>query len=577
MDKHAAALIIEEIGTLMELQGENPFRARAFYNAARALEQVEGEFDALVAEGKLEQVRGFGPATIAVARELAETGASSVHHELRSRTPDGLFDLLRIPGLGAKRVHLLHTQLGVESLDDLERAAEEDRIASLPGFGQRTQAKLLEGIAYLRSQMGRSRQPEAWAIAAALTEFLSARAGVVRVEIAGELRRRLETVRGVDVVAVVSEQAAPVITAFLEIPGARGGERVGASGARVRLGDGIEARLTCVPPDAFAAALLYATGSDAHVAAVVARAEAQGYRLNEFGLWRGEERVPVSDEATLYRVLGLDYIEPELREAGFEVALAAEGGLPTLVALTDLRGCFHCHTSYSDGRASLTEMAMAAKARGWRYLGIADHSRAAAYAGGLSVEQIERQHAEIDAWNAEHGHELWLFKGMETDILPDGRLDYADEEDVLGRFDYVVGSVHSSFSLSEAEMTQRIIRAMEDPHLTLLGHPTGRLLLGREGYPIDMDAVIDAAADAGVGIEINANPNRLDMDWRHWRRAKERGILTAINPDAHSTQGLGDVEYGIGVARKGWLTAADVINTWPLDEVRRHFAEGRRR
>ncbi|MFW6078268.1 MAG: PHP domain-containing protein, partial [Gemmatimonadota bacterium] len=363
----------------------------------------------------------------------------------------------------------------------------------------------------------------------------------------------------------------------LELPGAARGERVGETAARARLTDGVEVRVRCAPADAFAAAWVHATGSEAHVERLAARAASRGLRLNEYGLWRGEERVAVADEAALYDALGLGYIEPELREGDGEVeAAAGEGELPGLVDLDDLRGCFHCHTTYSDGHATVREMAEAAAERGWRYLGLADHSQAAAYAGGLSPEGIERQHEEIDAWNAERGDELWLFKGIEADILPDGRLDYDDLGDaVLGRFDYVVGSIHSSFGLSEAEQTKRVLRAMENPHLTFLGHPTGRILLSREGYAIDLDAVIEAAAERGVGIEINANPRRLDLDWRRWRRARALGVRTAINPDAHSVDGLDHVRWGVGVARKGWLGPDDVVNAWDLDAVRRHLAEAR--
>lgn len=577
MDKHAIALVLDEIGTLMELQGENQFRARAFYNAARALEGVVDDVAELARTSELAGVRGLGPTTVEVVRELVTTGRSSLYEELRERTPDGLIELLAVPGLGARRIHTLHAQLGIESLDDLERAASEGRIAELPGFGAKTQEKLLEGVAFVRSMAGRRRQPEAWAAAGWVCGLLEGHEAVERIKAAGPLRRRMETVDGIDLVAASSDVAAAV-AAFLELPGVARGERDGERGARARLADGLELRLRCVPPQEFAPQLVFATGSAEHWQALCRRAEGLGLRLDERGLWRGRERLAPDEEAAIYDALGLPLIAPELREGQGEVEAAAAGTLPRLVALDDLQGCFHCHTTYSDGRASVQEMAEAARERGWRYLGLADHSQAAAYAGGLSPDAVARQHEEIDAWNAEHGAEIWLFKGVEADILADGRLDYADlEEDVLGRFDYVVGSIHSSFGLSEAEQTARVLRAMENPHLTFLGHPTGRLLLSREGYRIDLDAVIEAAAERGVGIEINANPRRLDMDWRLWRRAREKGVRTAINPDAHSTGGLDDVRFGAAVARKGWVAPEDVVNTWDLQAVKDYFAHGRRK
>src|SRR5690606_31619453 len=302
--------------------------------------------------------------------------------------------------------------------------------------------------------------------------------------------------------------------------------------ATARLAEGAMLAVSCAAPGSFAAALLHATGSEEHWAALVERAASLGMQLTPGGLLRDGAPVAAEDEAALYAALELTFVPPELREGRGELEAAAAGALPRLVAYEDLRGCFHCHTTYSDGKATLREMAEAARARGWRYLGLADHAQYAAYAGGLEPDDIARQHEEIDEWNAEHGDSLWIFKGIEADILPDGRLDYADlDEDVLARFDYVVGSIHSSFGLSEREQTERMIRAMENPHLTFLGHPTGRLLLSRQPYAINMDAIIDAAAERGVAIEINANPRRLDMDWRLWRRAKEKGVRTGINPD----------------------------------------------
>lgn len=578
MDRHAIAAVLDEIGVLLELLGEDRFRARAFRSAARAVEGVQEDVAVLALSGRLGAVRGIGPGTAAVVRELLETGASRLHEELRARTPPSLFALLAIPGLGARRVHLLHAGLGITTIEELERAAVRGRVSRLAGFGKKIEAQILEGIGFLREVAGRRRQPEAFEAAGQVTGFLGSVAGVERIALAGELQRRLETVAGIDVV-VATGAAAPVIEAFRGIPGVvPAAERTRDGRASARLPDGFEVRLLCVPPEEFGAACVHATGSPAHVAALAARARALGLRLDRHGVGRGRRRVDAPDEEAVYRALELQYVPPELREGRGEVEEAAEGRLPRLVAYEDLRGTFHCHTVHSDGRATVAEMAQAARERGWRYLGIADHSPAASYAGGLSAADVERQHREIDDWNREHGAELWLFKGTEADILPDGRLDYDDAGDaVLDRFDYVVGSVHSSFELTEQEMTRRVLRAMENPHLTFLGHPTGRLLLARRPYRIDVEAVIAGAAERGVDIEINADPQRLDLDWRHWPAARARGVRTAINPDAHSTAGLASVVYGVHVARKGGLTPDDVVNCWELERVREHFERGRTR
>ncbi len=567
MDKHVIAAVLTEIGTLMELRGENPFRARAFYGAARVIEGLTGDIAELVRTGALAKIKGIGPATAEVARELVETGISTVHRELREATPPGLFEVLEVPGLGAKRIHTLHKELGIASLDDLERAAVEGRIAGLAGFGAKTQEKILEGVAFLRSVAGRRRWPEAHAIAVAAAGALGSVPGVRRVEVAGGVRRLMETVDRVEIL-VEADDATAVLAAVGSLPGVAEVRPAGDDAVAARLAEGATLFVRCATPTSFAAALLHATGGEEHWAALAERAASLGLELTPGGLLRDGSPVGAEDEAALYAALGLAYVPPELREGRGEVEAAAAGSLPRLVAYEDLQGCFHCHTTYSDGRATLREMAEAARARGWRYLGIADHSRAAAYAGGLSPDDVRRQHDEIDAWNEEHGRELWLFKGIEADILPDGRLDYADgDEEVLASMDYVVGSVHSSFGLSQSEQTERVLRAMENPYLTFLGHPTGRLLLSRRGFAIDLDAVIDAAAERGVAIEINANPHRLDMDWRYWRDAKAKGVRTAINPDAHSVEGLDDVRYGVGVARKGWLGVEDVVNAWGVGEV----------
>jgi len=571
VDKAVAALVLEEIAALLALQDAEPFRVRAYRTAARAVDQATGDLDRLLAEGELAEIPGLGPGTISVIRELVETGRSRLYDQLRAETPAGIVQLRGVSGLGPKRVRTLHDELGVETLEELRAAAESGRIARLKGFGPATQRRILDGIDFVAESSGRRRQPEAHGTAHRLIAHLES-LDVRAVRLAGEIRRGCETVGGIDLLVVSGDRDA-VLDAFVALPPLTLAERVGDSRARAAMADGATLRLRCVPPEEAPAAWVAETGSPAHVERLRERAATLGFRLDDRGLWRheGGERVPVADEEALYAALELEWVPPELREGTDEVERAAEGRLPRLVRYDDLRGTFHCHTTWSDGRATVAEMAEAARARGWRYLGIADHSANASYAGGLSVDEVRGQQREIDRWNADRGAELHLFKGVEADILNDGTLDYPD--DVLDSFDYVVGSVHSAFRMTEPEMTGRITRALSDPRLTILGHPTGRLLLTREPYAVDMAAVIDAVAAAGAAIEINGDPHRMDMDWRYWPAARDRGVRCAIDPDAHSAAGLGAVVYGVSMARKGGLEPADVINTWELERVESYLGE----
>ena len=568
------ALFLAEIGTLLELNGRDTFRARAFTNAARALDGSDADLLSLAREDRLVSLRGIGPGIASVVREYVLTGRSEMYEELRAATPIALYDLLRVQGLGAKRIHQLHEALGIEDLDSLEAAASEGKIAALPGFGAKTEAKILAGIEFARSNRQLRRYPEALEIAVRILEWLRERPEVERAEIAGALRRRMEVVDRIDLVAA-SHECETVLEAFAALHGAHALEADPPGEATLRLSDGITARLRCVVPAEFVAAMVWETGSDAHLRGLEEAAASKGAGLGEAGLIVKGRRARVASESKLYERLGLAYVPPELREGLGEIELAAAGKLPVLVEIEDLRGTFHCHTTASDGKATLEEMAAGARERGWEYLGTGDHSRNAGYAGGLSVEKVRLQHRAIDALNAalaaDGGPPLHIFKGIESDILNDGELDYPDE--ILRSFDYVVGSVHSSFRMAEEEMTQRMIRAIRNPHLTILGHPTGRLLLSRSGYAVDVGSLLEAAAESGVVVEINANPHRLDLDWRDVRRAAELGILIAINPDAHSVTALDHVAFGVGMARKAGLEARQVLNTWPLEEVKEYFAK----
>lgn len=563
MDKKPVAAVLEEIAALLELQGENPFKSRAYLTAARAIEAAEQEPAELVETGALRNLKGIGEALAEKITELVRTGRMGYHEEQKAKVPPGLLDLLRIPGLGPKRVKVLYERLGVSTLAALGAACREGKVAGLEGFGAKTQENILKGLERLRSHAGRVLLAEALPLALELREALVRHPAVQRAEVAGSLRRRLETVKDIDLVASATDAAALMRT-FTTHPLVAEVLAAGRTKASVRLQTGTQADLRVVADAEFPFALHHLTGSVEHNVAMRNRAIARGLKMNEYGLFRGKRRLVCKDEAAIFERLGLACIPPELRENLGEIEAAEQGAIPVLVEEEDLTGTFHCHTTWSDGLSSLEEMAAAARAMGYTYLGIADHSEAAKYAGGITRQQVAEQHAAIDQLNAIF-RGFRLLKGIEADILADGSLDYDDE--TLARFDYVVASVHSRFTMDAKSMTARIVKAVSHPRLTILGHVSGRLLLQREPYAFDLEAVLQAAARHGVVVEINANPHRLDLDWRHHRRARELGVLLAINPDAHSTEGLRHVSYGVGAARKGWCTKADILNARPLPEV----------
>ena len=573
MDPRTVAHVLTQIGDLLELHGENRFKTNAYRNAARAVLGLDtDDVGALYRSGELAELKGLGPATLGVIRELVETGDSSYYEQLREDTPEGLLEMLRIPGLGTSKIHQIHEGLGLETVQQLEEAARDGRLAKLPRFGAKTADKILRGIAYLRETSAFILYPQALAEAQRLLSSIEQHPEVERAMIAGSVRRRREVVRDIDIVAACRTDPAAVAASFARSPGVRDVVGVGGPSITVRYVDGTLLDLHCVEPRAFGLALWRATGSAEHERELRTRAESMGVHLDDVirnaSLGNG---LTTPDEAALYEALGLSYIEPELREGRGEIAAAANHALPSLVSAHDIRGVLHCHSQFSDGKATVGEMAAAAKERGWAYLGISDHSQSAFYAGGLSRDAVLAQHEEIDRVSEEMGG-FRVLKGIEADILPDGRVDY--EPELLDHFDYVIASVHSRFGMDERQMTDRVLRALEDPHVTILGHPTGRLLLTREPYAIDMNAVLEKAAETGVAVELNADPHRLDLDWRLCRTAKSLGVTIEIGPDAHSTHGLDNVEFGVGIARKGWLEAGDVLNTQSAEEI---VARARRR
>ncbi len=569
------AALLREVAVLLELRGENPFRCRAFANGARAIEGMAEDPLDLFEAGTLGEVRGIGPGLVAGIAEIVLTGSLALLAELRAEFPAGVRDLLRIPGLGPKRLRVLLKELQIDSPAALERACREGRVAALPGFGAKSQEKLLQGLGSLQRFGERHLQPAARGAAEELAQHLRAHPAVGDVAIAGSLRRGCETIGDLDLlVSVPAADRSAVVEHFLAAPSVLQPIEQGGTKAAVVVAGGLRADLRLVERDEMPAALLHFTGSKEHNVQLRSRAKARGWTLNEYGLHDGETRFALDSESAIYGKLGLSFLPPETREGMGEVELAEAGAIPTLVELADLRGTLHVHTDWSDGIATLETMALAAGNLGWEYLGIADHSRAAAYARGLDAARVRRQWEEIDRWNAA-GRKPWLFKGTECDILADGALDF-DDELLLG-FDYVVASVHSRFNLSREAMTARWVRAASHPCVTFLGHPTGRLLLVREPYDLDLDRVLQAARENGAIPELNANPHRLDLDWRQLRLWLAGGGTTSIHPDAHSPHGLTDVQYGIGIARKALAVPGQVLNCRPVGELCDYFDARRER
>ncbi len=577
--KDEIAATLEAIAQMLELKGVNSFKIRAYQNAARAVETFGGDLATAAAAGTLDEIPGIGSSIAIKITELATTGTMTYFEELKTEFPAGLFELFGLQGVGPKKIKALWEKLGVISIAQLEAACKGGRVSTLAGFGAKTAANILASIEARAKYAGRFRLGDVAADAEQMLGDLRAHPDVARVSVCGSYRRQRETIGDLDF--LVSTRAPAAVSEFFVKHAMV--ESVMASGATkssVRLKSGVQADLRVVQDAEFPFALNYFTGSKEHNIIMRQRALARGWTLNEYRLGpasgkTGDTPPTIREEAELYAALGLDYVEPELREDRGEFKAAVEHRLPDLIALENLRGTFHNHTTASDGRSSLAEMAAAARALGLQYLGIADHSKASFQAHGLDETRLLAQVAEIRALNKTFGGDFKLFTGIECDILKNGSLDFPDE--VLAQLDYVVVSIHNVFNLAEAEMTRRIVAAISNPHVTMLGHVTGRLLLEREAYAVDVAAVIEAAAATGTIIELNASPWRLDMDWRWWPLAKEKGVKCAINPDAHSTTQLQHLWYGIGAARKGWLTRADVVNTLPLGKIEAALAAKRAR
>ncbi len=582
MNKDQVAQILVEIGTLLELKGENPFKTRAYLNVARTLESLSEPIEKMVGENRLGEIKGIGDALQKKITELVSTGRLEYYEELKASLPAGLLVMLTVPGLGPKKVKALYEKLGITNLDELETACKEGKIAALDGFGEKTQQKIIEGIQFRRTYASRHLLSDALELAEPILDDLRQHPDVIRCSTAGSLRRFKEIVGDVDFL-VSSKNPAGVIEYFTTLPGILSISAKGDTKASVVLEGGIQADLRVVTDAEFPFALAYFTGSKEHNIVMRQRAIQRGLRLNEYGLFKSdvETRDPVllqacQTEDEIFSRLDLAYVPPELREDQGEFLAAETNDLPRLLEWTDLKGSLHNHSNWSDGRNSLEEIATQMRELGCAYWAITDHSKSSVQANGLQPERLLKQLQEIALLNqrlADEGIEFRLLTGSEVDILNEGKLDF--ENDLLQQLDVVVASIHQGFTQSEAETTKRLIRAAENPHVHMLGHLTGRLLLEREPYKVNQHAVIDACAETGTWIELNASPMRLDLDWRLWHYAKNKGVKCVVNCDAHRLEHAGYLRLGAGLARKGWLTKGDVVNAQSLDLLKRALQKKR--
>jgi len=566
MNKEEVVKILNEIAVLLELAGENPFKSRAYETAARNLERTTDDIEGLVKSGEIFRLPGIGEAIGKKIETLVTTGHLEYYEKLRASIPPGHLEMLKIPGLGPKKIRALYQELKITTIGELEYACRENRLVNLKGFGRKTQENILQGIERVKHYQARRLYAEALPDALTLSSLLSEKLSIP-VTIAGSLRRGAETVKDIDLL-VATHNPHEVGEAFSHLEPVETVTSRGETKVSVVLRSGINSDLRIVSPEEFPYALHHFTGSKEHNTAMRARAKDRGWKMNEYGLFLGDKNIPCHSEEEIFHHLGLDYIPPELRENMGEIEAAERGQLPKLIEEGDIRGVLHIHTTFSDGSLSLEEIVRMARERGYTYIGISDHSQSAYYAGGLKREAIEEQTRLIDELNIKMAP-FRIFKGIEADILPDGSLDY--EEDILSAFDFVIAAVHSHFQMKEADMTERICRALRHPDTTILAHPTGRLLLSREPYEVNMAAVMAEAAARGKVIELNANPYRLDISWPNMITAKKMGVKIAINPDIHDASGFSYMSLGVKIARKGWLEKEDCINCLKADEIETFF------
>ena len=575
MDNKTIAAALESYGIIIELTGGNPFSAKSYYAAARTIETLPESAVQLAQEKRLETVKGIGRGIAEKITEFISSGTIHDYETLEASLPEGIFDILKIPGMGPKKVRAVYEKLNITSLGELEYACLENRLVTLEGFGVKSQTNILEGIKFVKASRERHLISDAEEAADIILRSVRKMPGVIRSAITGSIRRKMETIGNIDIIiSAVPNHSSEIINRITTLPETLEIIEQNNSYVKIKLSLGFTVECFIAPEEEFACTLNHTTGSAGHISLLKTRAQSMGFTLTEWALLKNGTPIVISDEQDLYRTLGLQYIEPELRENQGEIDTAAENKLPELVKLDDVRGIIHVHTQYSDGSNSISELAHKCIEMGYEYLGICDHSVSAFYANGLNEERIHRQYEEIDKLNEEL-KPFAIFKGIEADILTNGSLDYSDA--VLESFDFVVASVHSKLKMTAEEAAIRLEKAIRNPYTTIVGHPTGRLLLSREGYPVNMEYIIDICKQCNVIIEINANPHRLDLDWRYCRYAQKQGVKIAICPDAHSLDGLNDMKYGIYTARKGWLTKANIINTLSAEEIKALFNEKKTR
>ncbi|MGC9397965.1 MAG: DNA polymerase/3'-5' exonuclease PolX [Anaerolineae bacterium] len=565
MQNAEIAALFDELADLLEIEGANRFRVRAYRHAARTVAEHPRDMSELVAAGEdLTALPGIGKELAAKIQEMVETGRLSALEKVKQRTPGSLTRLLKIEGLGPKRVQTLYEVLGITNLEDLELAAKQGRIRELHGFGAKLEQKILDDLARARKEEARTRLDVAESLIEPLVAYLRALEGVMRVEVAGSYRRRKETVGDVDILAI-GEDGAAIIQQFVKYEAVETVVSQGETRSTVLLRSGLQVDLRVVPQESYGAALLYFTGSKAHNVALRTLAVKQNYKINEYGVFRDDERVAGETETEVYRLLDLAYIEPELRENRGELQAAKAGRLPRLLTIDDIRGDLQMHTTGSDGKASLEEMVRAAQVLGYEYIAITDHSAYLGMVQGLDADALARQIDAIDALN-DRLENFHVLKSIEVDILEDGSLDLPNE--ILQRLDLRICSIHSKFRLPREKQTERILRAMDNPYFNILAHPTGRRIGERPPYALDMERVMTAALERGCYLEINAHPERLDLNDIHAKMAQEMGLKLAISTDAHSVNGLRNMRFGVGQARRGWLEPDDVLNTRPWPELK---------
>jgi len=568
MQNRAIAAMFNDIADMLEIKEDSPFRITAYRRAARALEDIGEDIAAVVGRGELLKIPGVGKGTAEKIQEFLQTGTCKYYDELRASLPAGITTLMSVPEVGPKTAMMLNEKLSITTIEQLEKAAKEGLVRKLPRMGAKTEENILKGIALIRRT--KERQPIGRVLPQA-QEILDALRGlkdVKEIALAGSLRRMKETIGDVDIV-VTSGTADKVMDTFTTLPRVKQILAKGPTRSSVILDSGLQADVRVVEPESFGAALQYFTGSKDHNVKVRERAVRKGLKINEYGVFRvkDERRLAGKTEEDVYEAVGLPWIPPEVREDQGEIELADKGKLPTLISLKDIRGDLQMHTRWSDGSEGVEEMARAAKERGYEYIAITDHSQSLKFVGGVTIEELRENAKTCKKVSEEVGIAVLL--GTECDILPDGRLDYPD--DVLKELAVVVCSVHSRFGMSREEMTARIIKAMENPHADIIGHPTGRVLGQRDPYEVDMDRLVETAKRTNTALEINASPDRLDLSDTNARMAKERGVRLVISTDAHSRYELRFMEYGIAVARRAWVEPEDVLNTLPLKQLLAHL------